>query len=76
MEGVREGKCGCEGRCTLGTCLNASEVQVCEPHTCSVGAKRCENRFRQRRLYLKTTKLGLGVFAARLIPAGGVVCQY
>ena len=49
-EGVREEKCGWEGQCSLETILRTIEVQVCEPETCSVGAKRCENRFWQRRL--------------------------
>uniref|UniRef100_A0AAV1V165 SET domain-containing protein n=1 Tax=Peronospora matthiolae TaxID=2874970 RepID=A0AAV1V165_9STRA len=76
MDGAREEKSGCVGRCFLGCCRNARVAQVCEAETCSVGAKGCENRFRQRRLTLKQTDTGLGVFAARSIRAGDVVCQY
>uniref|UniRef100_A0AAV1UFH1 SET domain-containing protein n=1 Tax=Peronospora matthiolae TaxID=2874970 RepID=A0AAV1UFH1_9STRA len=60
MDGAREEKCGCVERCFLGCCRNAREAQVCEAETCSVGAKGCENRFRQRRLTLKRTDMGLG----------------
>ncbi|UIZ24917.1 hypothetical protein KXD40_006808 [Peronospora effusa] len=73
---VREEKCGCKDRCDIATCLNAVEEQVCETGTCTPGVKACDNRFRQRRMQLKMTRTGIGVMAARHIPAGAVVCQY
>ncbi|CAI5718631.1 unnamed protein product [Peronospora effusa] len=73
---VREEKCGCEDLCDIATCLNAVEEKVCETGTCTPGVKACDNRFRQRRMQLKMMRTGIGVMAARPIPAGAVVCQY
>ena len=36
----------------------------------------CQNRFRTCSLQLRITHLGIGVFAARSIDPGTVVCQY
>ena len=76
LQDVRTEKCGCADNCRLATCQNAMENQVCDSRTCTPGAAKCANRFRQQRLQLVTTRNGLGVVARRKIPAGAVVGQY
>lgn len=76
LRDVRQDECGCRERCEFATCKNAAESQVCEAETCTPGAEKCANRFRQQRLQLRMTRTGLGVVAGRAIPAGTVICPY